>query len=84
MSHAAQAGADALLRAVPSYVNPRPEGIIAHIRGIVQATELPVVLYDLPVHPTPCGLSSRPSAMGPQSRTVLPSPRVMATLGSAD
>lgn len=45
---AAQAGADALLCAVPPYVKPMPEGIITHIRAIAQATKLPIVLYDVP------------------------------------
>jgi 4-hydroxy-tetrahydrodipicolinate synthase len=45
---AASAGADALLCAVPPYVKPTQEGIIAHIRAIAHATDLPVVLYDIP------------------------------------
>ncbi len=45
---AASAGADALLCAVPPYVKPTQEGIIAHIRAIAHATDLPVVLYDVP------------------------------------
>jgi 4-hydroxy-tetrahydrodipicolinate synthase len=45
---AASSGADALLCAVPPYVKPTQEGIIAHIRAIAHATDLPVVLYDVP------------------------------------
>ena len=45
---AASAGADALLCAVPPYVKPSQEGIFAHIRAIAHATDLPVVLYDVP------------------------------------
>ena len=45
---AASAGADALLCAVPPYVKPTQDGIIAHIRAIAHATDLPVVLYDVP------------------------------------
>ena len=45
---AASAGADALLCAVPPYVKPTQEGIIAHIRAVAHATDLPVVLYDVP------------------------------------
>jgi 4-hydroxy-tetrahydrodipicolinate synthase len=45
---AATAGADALLCAVPPYVKPSQDGIFAHIRAITQATDLPVVLYDVP------------------------------------
>ncbi len=45
---AASAGADALICAVPPYVKPAQEGIFAHIRAISHATDLPVVLYDVP------------------------------------
>jgi len=45
---AQSAGADALLCAVPPYVKPPQEGIFAHIRAIAHATNLPVVLYDVP------------------------------------
>jgi 4-hydroxy-tetrahydrodipicolinate synthase len=45
---AAHAGADALLCAVPPYVKPTQEGIIAHVRAVAHATALPVVLYDVP------------------------------------
>ena len=38
---AASAGADALLCAVPPYVKPTQEGIIAHVRAIAHATDLP-------------------------------------------
>jgi 4-hydroxy-tetrahydrodipicolinate synthase len=45
---AASAGADALLCAVPPYVKPTQDGIIAHIRAIAHATDLAIVLYDVP------------------------------------
>jgi 4-hydroxy-tetrahydrodipicolinate synthase len=45
---AASAGADALRCAVPPYVKPTQDGIIAHIRAIAEGTDLPVVLYDVP------------------------------------
>ena len=47
-TEAASAGADALLCAVPPYVKPTQEGIMAHIRAVAHATDLPVVLYDIP------------------------------------
>jgi 4-hydroxy-tetrahydrodipicolinate synthase len=47
-SDAASAGADALLCAVPPYVKPTQDGIMAHIRAIAHATDLPIVLYDVP------------------------------------
>ncbi len=45
---AASAGADALLCAAPPYVKPTQQGIVAHIRAIAHATDIPVVLYDVP------------------------------------
>jgi 4-hydroxy-tetrahydrodipicolinate synthase len=45
---AATAGADGLLCAVPPYVRPTQDGIFAHIRAIARATDLPIVLYDVP------------------------------------
>ena len=45
---ASSAGANALLCAVPPYVKPTQQGIFAHIRAIAHATDLPVVLYDVP------------------------------------
>jgi 4-hydroxy-tetrahydrodipicolinate synthase len=45
---AQSAGADALLCAVSPYVKPPQEGLFAHIRAIAHATNLPVVLYDVP------------------------------------
>jgi 4-hydroxy-tetrahydrodipicolinate synthase len=45
---AARAGADALLCAVPPYVKPTQEGIVAHIRAVAHAADMPVVLYDVP------------------------------------
>jgi 4-hydroxy-tetrahydrodipicolinate synthase len=45
---AANAGASALLCAVPPYVKPTQEGIVAHIRAIAHATDLPIILYDVP------------------------------------
>jgi 4-hydroxy-tetrahydrodipicolinate synthase len=45
---AAAAGADALLCAVPPYLKPTQEGIFAHVRAVAHATDLPVVLYDVP------------------------------------
>ena len=47
-TEAASAGADALLCAVPPYVKPTQEGIMAHIRAVAHATDLPIVLYDIP------------------------------------
>ncbi len=45
---AASAGADALLCAPPAYVKPTQEGIFAHVRALAHATNLPIMLYDVP------------------------------------
>lgn len=44
----AQAGADGLLVVAPYYNRPSQEGVYQHIRAVVQSTDLPVMLYDIP------------------------------------
>jgi 4-hydroxy-tetrahydrodipicolinate synthase len=45
---AARMGASALLCAPPPYCKPTQEGVIAHVRAIAHATDLPIILYDVP------------------------------------
>jgi 4-hydroxy-tetrahydrodipicolinate synthase len=45
---AARAGADGLLCAAPPYSKPTQEGITEHIRAVAHASDLPLVLYDVP------------------------------------
>jgi len=46
---AAAAGADASLQVVPYYNRPSPEGLFRHFMAIADASDLAIVLYNIPV-----------------------------------
>lgn len=45
---AAEAGAHGLLVVAPYYSRPSQEGVIRHVTAVADATDLPVMLYDVP------------------------------------
>ena len=67
----ARAGADGLLSVTPYYNKPTPEGLYRHYESLASATELPIVVYNVPgrtgcnvTPPTLRRLAEIPSVVG--------------------
>jgi 4-hydroxy-tetrahydrodipicolinate synthase len=48
VAEAQTAGADAILAVVPYYNKPTQSGMLAHFGAIAQATDLPIIVYNIP------------------------------------
>ncbi len=69
---AAEAGMDAILAVVPYYNKPPQSGLEAHFRAVAAASDLPVMLYDVP------GRTGRPLATDTIVRLARDVPNVVA------
>jgi 4-hydroxy-tetrahydrodipicolinate synthase len=47
--HSEKAGADGVMIVTPYYNRPTQAGVLTHFRMIADATDLPVILYDIPI-----------------------------------
>ncbi|HET7273728.1 MAG TPA: 4-hydroxy-tetrahydrodipicolinate synthase [Longimicrobiaceae bacterium] len=45
---ASEAGADAILLSAPPYNKPTQQGIVAHYRAVLEAADLPLIVYNVP------------------------------------
>lgn len=68
---AAEQGANGLLVVTPYYNRPPQSGLLAHFRAVARATDLPVILYDIPSrtarkieHATLLALAEEPTIVG--------------------
>src|SRR3546814_19007698 len=73
MRHAQAAGADAALIVAPYYNRPTQEGLLAHFRALADASDLPMVVYNVPARTvtdigaeTMCLLDEIPSGVATQ------------------
>jgi 4-hydroxy-tetrahydrodipicolinate synthase len=98
--HAQAAGADAALVVVPYYNKPTQAGLIAHYTAIADATDLPVILYNVPgrtginmsaettlelaAHPNIAGIKEACGSLDQVSEIVTEAPEGFVTLSGDD
>jgi len=58
--HAEKAGADAALLVSPYYNKPTQQGLYEHFKAIAEATDLPLILYNIPGR---CGVEIQPQTI---------------------
>ena len=67
LTRAAEAcGVDAILAVVPYYNKPPERGLLAHFRAIAAATDLPVIIYNIPGR---CVVNLSPEALAALAQT---------------
>lgn len=71
---AEEVGVDALLIVVPYYNKPSQKGLLKHFTKIAEATELPIILYDVPAR---CGV-------GFELKTILELAKIPNIIGLKD
>lgn len=64
------AGADAALSIVPYYNKPMQAGLYAHFHAVAEATDLPIILYDVPSR-TACRLADETIARLAELKTII-------------